>query len=136
MTQTTTWSGRRGSRGQTAPSSVRWAVWLLYVGALLPLVSVVLVSLQGSPNASFVSSAIVGIGLPLMLTHLVKLGHRWARVAVWIWAAVLTVTAGIAAAGSPWSLAQTLATLFGLSFIVAASVLLAVPRSNQYFRRT
>jgi hypothetical protein len=135
MSQSTIVSGR-ASRGRTAPTPVRWAVWLLYVGALLPLLSVVVVVLHGSPNGTFVSSAIVGVVLPVVVAQLVRRGYRWARVAVWIWAAFLTVTAGIVAADGPWDLAQTLSMIFDLSFIVGASVLLAVPRSNQYFRRS
>src|SRR4051812_35435581 len=41
---------RRGSRDRLAPSPVRWAVWLLYVRALLSLASVLEVVIEGRPN--------------------------------------------------------------------------------------
>jgi hypothetical protein len=115
---------------------VRWAVWLLYVRALLSLASVLEVVIEGSPNGTFALNATTGIGLPVVLAPLVRRGYRWARTAVWIWVAVGTVTFGIVEAGRPWDLPEMVTTVSALSFPVGVSVLLALPSSNQYFRRT
>jgi hypothetical protein len=127
---------RRGSQDRLAPSPVRWAVWLLFVPALLSLTSVLVVVIEGSPNGTFALNAIAGIVLPLVLAPLVRRGYRWARTAVWIWAALGSVAFAIVAAGRPWDLPEIVTTVSALAFPVGVSVLLALPSSNQYFRRT
>lgn len=124
-------------RGDWGPSPVRWAVWLLSLFALLSLASVLeFLIVGGSPNGTYALNATAGIGLPVVLALLVRRGYRWARAAVWIWAAVGLLAVGIIVAGRPWDVPQVLTVISALSFPVAVSVLLAVPSSNQYFRRT
>jgi hypothetical protein len=123
-----------GNRRQARPSPVRCATWLLLVGALLPLVSVLEVVLHGSPNASFASSSAIGIGIPIVLALLVRRGYGGARKAIWTWSTALAVEACVVVTAGPRGTAEVLSTVFDLSFIVGASVLLALPSSNEYFR--
>jgi hypothetical protein len=127
---------RRDSRGRLPPSPVRWAAGLLYVYALLSVASVAEFVIIGSPNATYVLNATTGIGLPVVLAPLVRHGYRWARIAFWIWAGLGTITFAIVEAGRPWGLPEIVTTVSALGFFIGVSVLLALPSSNQYFRRT
>lgn len=136
MTQPKTLS-RRGHRARWAPSPVRWAVWLLFLFAVLSLAGVLeFLIVGGSPNGTYALNATAGIGLPAVLALLVRRGYKWARAAVWIWAALGLLAVGIVVAGRPWDLPEVLTAVSGLSGPVAVCVLLALPSSNQYFRRT
>jgi hypothetical protein len=125
-------------RGVWGPSPVRCAVWLLSLSALLSVASVLeyLIVAEGSPSGGYAINATTGIGLPLVLALLVRRGYRWARAAVWIWVAAGLLAVGIVVAGRPWDVLQVLIVISGLGVPVAVSVLLALPSSNQYFRRT
>ena len=124
-------------RGDWGPSPVRCVVWLLSLFALLSLASVLeFLVIGGSPNGTYALNAASGIGLPVVLALLVRRGYRWARVVVWIWAAGGLLAVAIIVASGPWDVPQVLTVVSALSVPVAVSVLLALPSSNQYFRRT
>lgn len=148
----------RGKDPRTAPSTVRGAVGIMIVIAVLALIGlIVVIADKGAlrtaiekANRSFDSSQIdsavntavtvaVVIGLILIVLFLllarqVRKGKNWARIVTW-------VVAGLGVLGNLSNLAQpetaTSKSLAGVELVlyIVLIVLLALRASNEYFRK-
>jgi hypothetical protein len=147
-----------GAQRGPAPSTVRQAVWLMYLRAALGALSVLLIFTQRDAiednireaNRDFSQDEIdtavnVGIGvvialgvivlvLYLVLARKVLQGRNWARIVTWVIAGLGVVSALVNLGGDYPGLTKGLGLVGGLVDL-AIIVLLLLKPSNEYFSR-
>jgi hypothetical protein len=154
-------AGEYGANAQSrgpAPSSVTTAVRLMFLGAALSVVGLIVAfaqkddlrtqlqnqhpdwdssKLDTAVNAGLAVSAVIGIVvlvLYVLLALQVGKGKNWARIVTWVIAGLGVLALGATLGGNATGLSKGLGVVSGLIDLAIIVLLLLAP-SNAYFRR-